>query len=51
MYSPAMPEPTKTIEGVAVHTVGHGPAVVLLHANVGDSTDFAAVREIGRAHV
>lgn len=40
-----MPEPTRTIEGVAVHTVGHGPAVVLLHANGGDSTDFAAVRD------
>ena len=32
------------IEGAAVHTVGSGPGIVLLHANGGDSTDFAAIQ-------
>lgn len=31
------------VEGVAVHTTGAGPAVVLLHANGGDHRDFEAV--------
>jgi pimeloyl-ACP methyl ester carboxylesterase len=28
------------IDGVAVHTMGSGPSIVLLHANGGDSRDF-----------
>ncbi|MEY3361627.1 MAG: hypothetical protein RL531_1346 [Actinomycetota bacterium] len=40
-----MPTTTKTVEGVAVHTSGDGPGLVLLHANGGDATDFAAVHD------
>lgn len=41
MYSCPM---VSMFDGVAVHTSGTGPAMVLLHANGGDSSDFAAVR-------
>lgn len=34
---------TTSIDGVAVHTAGSGPALVLLHANGGDHRDFDAI--------
>lgn len=33
------------VNDVAVHTSGAGPGIVLLHANGGDSGDFAAIRD------
>lgn len=45
MYCGGMPERIRLIEGVAVHTSGAGPALVLLHANGGDADDFAAIRD------
>jgi hypothetical protein len=42
-----MPEPTtRLIEGAAVHSIGDGPPIVLLHANGGDASDFAAIRDV-----
>jgi pimeloyl-ACP methyl ester carboxylesterase len=35
----------RTIDGVAVHTSGTGPAMVLLHANGGDHRDFEGVAD------
>lgn len=35
---------TRRIEGAAIHTSGDGPPIVLLHANAGDASDFAAIR-------
>jgi pimeloyl-ACP methyl ester carboxylesterase len=49
MYSGGMDAPssvpmtTAMIDGVAVHTAGDGPAIVLLHANGGSHRDFDAV--------
>lgn len=38
-----MPDVPELIDGLAVHTTGTGPAIVLLHANAGSHEDFAAI--------
>ncbi|CAB4331494.1 unannotated protein [freshwater metagenome] len=43
MYSASMTPTTRIIDGVAVHSVGSGQPVVLLHANGGDHHDFDAI--------
>ena len=40
-----MSSASRLINDVAVHTYGAGPGLVLLHANGGDSGDFAAIRD------
>ena len=40
-----MAPPTRTIEGAAIHSSGDGPPLVLLHANGGDASDFAAIAD------
>lgn len=49
MYSAEMESVTRIIERVAVHSIGSGRPVVLLHANGGDHRDFDAITdELGR---
>ena len=50
MYSPGVAPTPRIVEGAAVHTAGAGPAIVLLHANGGDSRDFAAIHDRLTAH-
>ena len=45
MYALGMTTTKHMVEGVAVHSSGAGPAVVLLHANGGNHHDFDAVVE------
>lgn len=49
MYSAVMTSTTRNVDGVAVHSVGSGQPIVLLHANGGDHRDFDAITdELGR---
>lgn len=49
MYSADMEPTTRNIDGIAIHSLGSGPPVVLLHANGGDHHDFdAVVGDLGR---
>ena len=49
MYSVGMTSSSRIINGVAVHSIGSGRPVVLLHANGGDHRDFDAITdELGR---
>jgi pimeloyl-ACP methyl ester carboxylesterase len=49
IYSVTVVMTTRYIDGVAIHSLGTGSPVVLLHANGGDHHDFDAVsEELGR---